>query len=81
LAAACDNLGRVLVVDVSQGIVSRIFKGCRDAEVAWTTSSSVSTLVVHSPRRFVVEGWQLQQEQKVRVAVIPSRSARKFTLL
>ena len=66
----CDNMGRVLVVDISHGIVCRIIKGCRDAMVAWTSSSSSSsssssTLVIYCPRRRVVEGWQLEQEHKV----------------
>ena len=31
LVAVCDNLGRVLVVDVSHGVICRVIKGCRDA--------------------------------------------------
>ena len=68
LAAVCDNLGRVLVVDIGHGIVRRVIKGCRDATVAWSNgsgSTSNNTLVILCPRRCVVEGFSLQREHKV----------------
>ncbi|KAJ3159947.1 Rab3 GTPase-activating protein non-catalytic subunit [Geranomyces michiganensis] len=35
LAALTDNLGRVLLVDVEEGEIVRIWKGMRDAQCAW----------------------------------------------
>lgn len=35
LAALTDNLGRVLILDVDQGIIIRIIKGVRDAQIGW----------------------------------------------
>ncbi|GAB4818165.1 hypothetical protein N2152v2_005211 [Parachlorella kessleri] len=35
LAACCDNLGRVLLVDTAATLVIRMLKGYRDAQVAW----------------------------------------------
>jgi hypothetical protein len=35
LAALTDNLGRVLILDVDEGVIIRIIKGVRDAQVGW----------------------------------------------
>ncbi len=35
LAAACDNFGRVMLLDLHLQIVVRMWKGYRDAQIAW----------------------------------------------
>eukprot|EP00727_Mastigamoeba_balamuthi_P012004 m51a1_g7426 hypothetical protein (432) ;mRNA; r:30010-31305 len=61
--AAADTLGRVLVVDSRSCVVARVLKGYRDAECAWTrplrgSLTSERLLVVHAPRRGLVEAWR-----------------------
>ncbi|KAL4433989.1 hypothetical protein ABPG75_000430 [Micractinium tetrahymenae] len=39
LAACCDSLGRILLVDTQQTLVARMLKGYREAQVAWLVCS------------------------------------------
>ncbi|VDP73740.1 unnamed protein product [Echinostoma caproni] len=65
--AVTDNLGRVLLVDVRRERVVRIWKGYRDAELAFfeltdKTSSSVRDtrcLLIHAPHRRMLELFRL----------------------
>ncbi|KAJ3169908.1 Rab3 GTPase-activating protein non-catalytic subunit [Geranomyces variabilis] len=56
LAALTDNLGRVLLVDVEEGEIIRIWKGMRDAQCAWQQVWSEETgrvqlmLVIYTAR-------------------------------
>ncbi|XP_055341436.1 rab3 GTPase-activating protein non-catalytic subunit-like, partial [Paramacrobiotus metropolitanus] len=66
LAALTDNFGRVLLMDCSTGVIIRMWKGYRAAEVAWITvadpkssadSKYVECLVIYAPRRHLLEVW------------------------
>lgn len=39
LAACCDSLGRILLVDTRQALIVRMLKGYREAQVAWLACS------------------------------------------
>ena len=73
LAVACDNLGRVLLIDMQSSITLRIWKGYRDAQCAWLTRSpspSASTpcdlyLVLYGWRREMLEVWPMRYGPRV----------------
>jgi hypothetical protein len=64
LAAACDGLGRVLLLDLELQIVVRMWKGYREAQVAWIEQDDVLFLVVYAPRRGVLEVWRMRHGQR-----------------
>ena len=70
-AAATDNLGRVLVFDLSSKQLIRLFKGYREARVQWVKTAASNNkrktvyLVIHSRHRFVVESWSLQRHNRI----------------
>jgi hypothetical protein len=71
LTAVVDSHGRITLVENSSGIAVRMWKGYRDAEVAWIEASSTSSrryasfLAVYSPRRGLLEVWATQQGPRV----------------
>jgi hypothetical protein len=79
LAAVSDSFGRVILFDVLKGIAIRIFKGYRDAQIAWmcvddeseektatTTNKRYALyLVIYAPRRGLLEVWGCQQGIRV----------------
>ncbi|CAF1203976.1 unnamed protein product [Adineta ricciae] len=80
IAAVCDSFGRIIVYDIHRGIAIRIFKGYREAEIgfiqieeATTRDASMSLsskksalfLVIHAPKRQLVEIWGCQQGARV----------------
>ena len=59
LVACADSLGRVLIVDAANFVVTRVLKGYRDAETNWLYApcDRALVLVVVAPRRKQVEVW------------------------
>lgn len=74
-AAVADNLGRVVVVDVPSLILRRMWRGYRDAEMAWVSApeeedhgeaaaagraaSHEFLLLIYAPRRGLLEVWPM----------------------
>lgn len=52
-AACCDSLGRIMIIDILQGLALHMRKGYRDARCSWVGSR----LLVHAPRRSTLEVW------------------------
>lgn len=78
LAAATDSLGRVLLLDLQAGplCVTRLWKGYRDAEVAWVDGPAASEagaeacpplcLAIHAPHRNgLLEVWSMRHGPRV----------------
>ena len=79
LAAATDSLGRVMLLDLQAGplCVTRLWKGYRDAEVAWVDGSAGATapgvepcpplcLAIHAPHRNgLLEVWSMRNGPRV----------------
>jgi hypothetical protein len=76
LAAATDSLGRVLLLDLQAGplCVSRLWKGYRDAEVAWVDGCAPPgpdacpplCLAIHAPHRNgLLEVWGMRHGQRM----------------
>lgn len=57
LAACCDSLGRILLVDTQQTLVVRMLKGYREAQVAWLVCSG-SGVGLGQPRSLPPRGLQ-----------------------
>ncbi len=64
LAAACDSFGRVLLLDLHLQVVVRLWKGYREAQVAWIEQDEALFLVVYAPRRGVLEVWRMRHGQR-----------------
>ncbi|WAR19500.1 RBGPR-like protein [Mya arenaria] len=69
-AATTDSFGRVILIDVAQGVAARMWKGYRDAQVGWVEvreeegphsasrqSRSAQFLVIYAARRGILEIW------------------------
>lgn len=74
LAAVTDDFGRVLLVDVTNWLVIRIWKGYRSAQCGWTEvkrnpdkrgSPHASFLVIYAPKRGLLEVWSIQRGPRV----------------
>jgi hypothetical protein len=52
-AACCDTLGRITIIDISEGVAVHMMKGYRDARCCWVGSR----LLVYAPRRSSLEIW------------------------
>ena len=75
LAATTDSFARVILIDVLKGIAVRIFKGYRDAQIAWMCVDDESEdknnkryalyLIIYAPRRGLLEVWGCQQGIRV----------------
>ena len=61
LVACCDSLGRVLVIDATNFVVKKVFKGYRDAATGWLYSLQTRKLylIILSPKRLRVEVWDV----------------------
>ncbi len=75
LAACTDMFGRVLLIDVVDNIVVRMWKGLRDAQCGFVQSQSQGTawnscimdkepfvmfLAIYAPRRGILEVWRVR---------------------
>ncbi|CAF0801180.1 unnamed protein product [Adineta steineri] len=80
IAAVCDSFGRIILYDIQRGIAIRIFKGYREAEIGFiqieestardvtmslSSRKSALFLVIHAPKRQLVEIWGCQQGARV----------------
>ena len=83
LAAVADNLGRVILMDCSQNVILRVWKGYRDAQCSFMKIdeklSKTSTqqkrrhalfLAIYSPKRSTVDIWNVVRGKKL--AVFPA---------
>uniref|UniRef100_A0A7S3DAQ9 Rab3-GAP regulatory subunit N-terminal domain-containing protein n=1 Tax=Palpitomonas bilix TaxID=652834 RepID=A0A7S3DAQ9_9EUKA len=60
IAAAVDNIARVLLLDVDNGHILRMWKGYRQAVCAWHCADGEKCqLVIYLPQRMQVEGWEM----------------------
>jgi len=68
-AVSCDTLGRILLIDTEQLLICRMWKGYREAQTAFITSTINSQiqlmLVFYAPRRGLLELWSVPQGQRV----------------
>lgn len=74
LAAVTDDFGRVLLVDATNWIVVRVWKGYRSAQCGWIEvkrnpdelgSPHASFLVIYAPKRGLLEVWSAQRGPRV----------------
>lgn len=74
LAAVTDDFGRVLLVDVTNWLIVRIWKGYRSAQCGWTEvkrnpdergSPHASFLIIYAPKRGLLEVWSVQRGPRV----------------
>lgn len=82
LAAVADNLGRVILIDCSQNVIIRVWKGYRDAQCSFMKIDeklAKSTqqkrrhalfLAIYTPKRSTVDIWNVVRGKKL--AVFPA---------
>lgn len=83
LMACCDNLGRVLLIDLESKQVVRVWKGFREAECKWFQCPyavdgvlySVKYLAIHSKQRNVIEIYRMEHGPLVSKVDVKSSSA------
>ncbi|KAL2913686.1 hypothetical protein HK105_206846 [Polyrhizophydium stewartii] len=76
LAAMCDSLGRILVIDTNEGQIVRMFKGMREAQIGWIQVADASAkgprpvllvLAIYSPRG-VLELHLMRHGQRISIS-------------
>ncbi|KAJ0175608.1 hypothetical protein K1T71_008767 [Dendrolimus kikuchii] len=83
LAAFVDNFGRVAILDITKGHLIRLFKGCRDAQCAFTQIFEVDDkkpqisfikeinraifLIIYNPRKGLIDIRIMQSGRRVAV--------------
>ncbi|VDP10409.1 unnamed protein product [Heligmosomoides polygyrus] len=69
LLAVVDHIARVMLIDIVNRQIVRIWKGYRDATVAWVNSSddkrTALFLAIFAPRRALLEVWNVQSGVRV----------------
>ncbi|KAK6045168.1 hypothetical protein COOONC_17328 [Cooperia oncophora] len=64
LVAVVDHIARVVLIDITNRQIVRIWKGYREATVAWISSSNDQQtalfLAIFAPRRALLEVWNVQ---------------------
>ena len=71
LAVATDNFGRVLLLDTRRKVVSRLWKGYRDAQCGWIQCREEGEgreglfLAIYAPKRGILEIWPAQSGGRV----------------
>ncbi|KAK6729738.1 hypothetical protein RB195_006656 [Necator americanus] len=69
LVAVVDHVARVMLIDIFNRQVIRVWKGYRDASVAWVTSTNDKQaalfLAIFAPRRALLEVWNVQSGVRV----------------
>ncbi|XGW19400.1 hypothetical protein V3C99_003322 [Haemonchus contortus] len=64
LVAVVDHIARIVLIDIVNRQIIRIWKGYRDATVAWINSSNDEQtalfLAIFAPRRALLEVWNVQ---------------------
>ena len=73
LVAAADSLGRVVLYDSSLGlhVVVRLWKGVRDAQLAWSSSTSTLCLGIYAPQLGVLSFYAMKHGPCMRVVPVP----------
>ena len=77
IAAAADNLGRVLLIDLSTKQVVRMWKGVREASCYWIQmprldvekpwqKKAIIYLVIHSKQKRTVDVWRMRHGPRVK---------------
>ena len=79
MCAATDTFGRVLLLDTATGTLVRVWKGYRDAQVAWlwapgpdSARAPLLLLALHAPRRGLLELWSLRGGPRVAACTVPA---------
>uniref|UniRef100_A0A915IYW1 Rab3 GTPase-activating protein non-catalytic subunit n=1 Tax=Romanomermis culicivorax TaxID=13658 RepID=A0A915IYW1_ROMCU len=71
MALVCDSNGRVLLIDVRQRVITRMWKGYRDAQCAWLEIfGHENTLVASGPLNLRTKGEQRLVKRSALCAVI-----------
>ena len=71
LAVATDNFGRVLLLDTRRKVISRMWKGYRDAQCGWIQCKEEGQtrdglfLAIYAPKRGILEIWPAQAGSRV----------------
>ena len=71
LAVATDNFGRVLLLDARRKVISRLWKGYRDAQCGWIQCREEGQgreglfLAIYAPKRGILEIWPAQSGSRV----------------
>lgn len=74
LAATTDSFGRVMLVDITNNLVIRVWKGYRSAQCGWVevkrdpddrSSPYATFLVIYAPKRGILEVWSSQRGPRV----------------
>lgn len=65
LAVATDGFGRVLLVNSRACVITRMWKGYRDAQCGWILIGTSLYLVIHAPRRGILEVWKMRHGSRV----------------
>lgn len=74
LAAVTDDFGRILLLDATNMVIIRIWKGYRSAQCGWvevqqnpelSDSARASFLVIYAPKRGLLEVWSAQRGPRV----------------
>lgn len=76
LVAASDNLGRVTLYDLRLNVVIRLWKGVRDARLAWSCSeresSTYLSLAIYAPQLGLLSFYGMRHGPCLRIVPIPS---------
>ncbi|XP_067941814.1 rab3 GTPase-activating protein non-catalytic subunit-like [Watersipora subatra] len=76
VAAVTDSLGRVILLDVARGVIKRMWKGYRNAQVGWMSVKerpstkpvlrrSAFFLLIYAPKRGLLEVWLADSGSRV----------------
>jgi hypothetical protein len=59
-----DNLGRVVIYDLTTSTMMRIFKGYRNAQVSWMMIEETLLVVIYAPKKGFIEFWDILGSKK-----------------
>ena len=78
LVAAADSLGRVTLYDARLNIIVRLWKGVRDARLAWSSCEKQSnlylSLAIYAPQLGLLSFYAMKHGPCLRIVPIPSGS-------
>ena len=78
LVAAADSLGRVTLYDARLNIIVRLWKGVRDARLAWSSCDKESklylSLAIYAPQLGLLSFYAMKHGPCLRIVPIPSGS-------
>ena len=88
LVLATDAWGRVLLIDASELLILRVWKGYRDAQVGWLTAPATAATgraslcaVIYAPRRLggVIEIWRVRHGERIGWLRVPPPARLIYT--